>query len=167
MTGNGGYPPPYGPPGHFGLPPGYPYTPYTTPPTQPTNRRWPWIVGAIATAVVLTVGTVTALVFIGGDDEEEVATVTVLYELTGPPVEVQMTYWTSDDARSEVQTVTLPWQTQVTKGGDNNYVSISAMRAERSDEPLGCRISVEGVTISERQAATSTITCGGRVNGQS
>ncbi|MGV0838088.1 MmpS family transport accessory protein [Mycolicibacterium thermoresistibile] len=112
---------------------------------------------------MLTTGAIAALRLVGADDEEDIATVVVTYELTGPPVSVEVAYWESDDTQSEVQSVTLPWQIQVTKAGDNNYVSVTAMRAEASDEPLRCRISAAGATISQRDSLGSTVTCDGHI----
>ncbi|MGV0838094.1 MmpS family transport accessory protein [Mycolicibacterium thermoresistibile] len=166
MTENSGfppYPPPHGAPGQFGPLPGHPYPPPSPYSAPPTKRRWPWIVAAIAAVIVLTTGAIAALLLVGADDEE-IATVIVTYELTGPPVSVEVTYWGSDDAR-ELDTVTLPWQIQVTKGGDNNYVSLSALRAETSDEALRCRIAVEGRTISEEESVGISVTCGGHTVG--
>ncbi|MGV0838092.1 MmpS family transport accessory protein [Mycolicibacterium thermoresistibile] len=170
MTENSGfppYPPPHGAPGQFGPLPGHPYPPPSPYSAPPTKRRWPWIVAAIAAVIVLTTGAIAALLLVGADDEEDIATVVVTYEVTGPPgTTVELTYWTSDNAQSEVQTVTLPWRTQVTKGGDNTYVSISVLRPERSDEPLGCRITADDVTISEDESVGISTSCGGQVGGE-
>jgi hypothetical protein len=140
-------------------PPGYP--PYPPAPRLPAKSRWPWIVGGIIAAVVLVVAVAVAVITVADDDRPQAVTVT--YEVTGPPGAVEVTYWDSDDNRSDPQTVTLPWRTHVAMSGEGNYASLSVERAQASGESLTCRITVEGKVIQENQSISRSVSCHGRV----
>jgi hypothetical protein len=158
--------PPQGGAGQFGPPPGYPpYPPspgYYVQPKPPTKSRWPWIVGGIVAAVVLVMAVGAAVVFTVAKDAQPQA-VEVIYEVTGPPGAVEVTYWGSDDNRSGPETVTLPWRTQVTMRGEDMYTSLSVERAKASDESVTCRITADGKVIQENQSISRSVSCHGRV----
>lgn len=158
--------PPQGGSGQFAPPPGYPpYPPgYYAQPVPPTKSRWPWIVGGIVAAVVLVVAVGIAVITVAKDDQPQAVTVT--YEVTGPPGPVEVTYWGSDDNRSDPVTVNLPWRTQVIMRAENLYVSVSAERPDASDEPLTCRITADGKSVNDNKSISRFVSCSGRVGGQ-
>jgi hypothetical protein len=146
-------------------PPGYPpYPPYFAPPTQPVKPRWPWIVGGIMAVLVLVVVAGLVIFTVARDDQPQAVTVT--YEVTGPPGEVEVTYWDSDDNRSDPQPVTLPWRTQVTMRGEDKYTSLSVEQAKSSDEPVKCRITADGKVIQENESVGIFVSCSGRVGAK-
>jgi hypothetical protein len=103
-----------------------------------------------------------AVIFTVAKDAQPQA-VTVTYEVTGPPGAVEVTYWDSDDKRSDPQTVTLPWRTQVTMRAEDPYTSLSVEQPKSSAEPIKCRITAEGKVIEENQSVGIFVSCHGRV----
>jgi hypothetical protein len=173
-TGNDGswsqpVPPPTYPPqggaGQFGPPAGYPTYPpapgYHAQPAPPTRRRWPWIVGGIIAAVVLVVAGLLAVVFTVAKDDQPQA-VNVIYEVTGTG-SAEITYHGQDGGFTGPLSVTLPWQKQVTMGGEHTYVEVTVERPKSSEQPMKCRITADGKVLKEDESVGTFVFCDGRV----
>jgi hypothetical protein len=75
----------------------------------------------------------------------------VLFEVFGPPGSVATINFLDKDAQPQrVDNVTLPWSTTLTTTDPTLFADL---RAQGDAEPIGCRITVNGIVKDERSTS--------------
>jgi hypothetical protein len=136
--------------------------PYPAPAPQPRRSpRWPWIVGIAVVAVAVLVA-VAVVVVLRADEDSSAQGIAVTYEVTGPG-SARVDYWIEPGGRALPGVVKLPWKAEVAMHGENPFVSVSATRDGASEDPLRCRITANGTTVSEDESVSRSVGCDGYV----
>ncbi|MGW4768353.1 MmpS family transport accessory protein [Nocardia sp. NPDC004278] len=142
----------YQPPPQY---PGYPgqgYPGYPGYPPQPPKGKpvWPWVLGGVFLAIVLTVG---GCVAVFGSiayriDKESKKEVAVTYEVSGTGT-ADITFTSGDFDSSNANDAPLPWTKAVTLTGFVRSGRVSATVSGSSGGTVSCRILRDGKVVVE------------------